>query len=215
MKNKGLVLGSVVFLFIAFIGGVIFYKKSEESKLESMAGKGNEAPFVREHSPKFGKNQNDVTVVEFLDPECESCKTFHPAVKKVLSEYNDEISLVVRYIPNHKNSRYVIKILEAAKKQGKYKEALDVIFENQHIWGNSKSPKPQLIWGYMPSVGLDIAKLRKDFEDKEILSNLNIDINDAKVLGVRGTPTIFVNGKKLEKLSYQALLDMVEVQIYK
>ena len=44
---------------------------------------------------------------------------------------------------------------------------------------------------------------------------LNLDRKDASTLGVRGTPSFFVNGKKLRELSHKALLDLVESEIYK
>jgi protein-disulfide isomerase len=156
-----------------------------------------------------------VSVVEFLDPECGSCAAFHPIMKKVLSDYEDEIEVVVRYMANHKNSGNVIQILEAARKQGKYKETLDAVFASQPIWGQHGNPKPHLIWNYIVQVpGLDIEQLRSNLNDASVNEYMKTDMQDAKALQVTGTPTIFVNGKKLENLTYKALNDLVESELY-
>ena len=214
MKNKGIVIGSILALVGLFIGATSFYNNSQSEALESMSQ--NEAPFVRPHSMILGENKRDITVVEFLDPECEACGYFHGAVNAMYKEYYEDIRLVVRYLDNHKNSKYAVKILESARKQDKYKEVLDIIFATQGIWAQHGNPRPELIWQHLPRVeGLDIQKLRADFDTINVDSMLSQDRSDAAKLKVRGTPSFFVNGKKLEKLSAQGLMDLVESEIYK
>lgn len=215
MKNKKIVLFSIILLLAGFIVSTIFYQKSEEKKVEKLAASNIGIPFEREHSPKFGQNKNNVAIVEFLDPACETCSAFHPIIKKVFNEYEKETKLVIRYIDNHKNSKFAIRLLEAARKQGKFKEALEVIFKYQQKWADPHNPKPQLLWDFLPEAGLDMTKLKSDFDSNPIDRKLNFDRIDAAILGVRGTPTLFVNGKKLSTLSYKALLDLVESEIYK
>ena len=215
MKNLKVVIFTVVGFIVAFIAGSFIYEKSMSSKLDSISG-ADGAPFVREHSPKFGKNGKNVTVVEILDPECGACAVFYPVVEKILDDYGDDIELVIRYMPNHTNSKDVIKILEASRMQGKYKETLDIIFDSQQTWGKYGDPKPDLIWDYVKLIdGLDIEKLKIDMEDEKILKIINIDTEDVNKLGVTGTPTFFVNKKKLEKLSYKDLDELVRSEISK
>lgn len=214
MKNKSIVVISLLVLVGLFIGALSFYKSNESSKLEKFASSGE--PFVRPHSPTFGDNKKNVTVVEFLDPECEACGYFHGPVKAMFKEYYQDIKLVVRYLDNHKNSRFAIKLLETGKLQGKYKEVLDVIFTTQGKWAQHNNEKPQLLWQFLSEIeGLDFEKFKNDFKNIDVDEALSLDRKDAKTLGVRGTPTFFVNGKKLERLSQQALFDLVESEIYK
>ncbi|MFA6789236.1 MAG: thioredoxin domain-containing protein [Arcobacteraceae bacterium] len=218
MKNKSVVVFALVSAIVIFIAATYAYKTVESKKLEEKISSVNlnAAPYVREHSMKFGQNEKNVIVVEFLDPECGSCAAFHPAVKKVLHDYNKEIQLVVRYMPNHKNASMVVKILEAARKQGKYEETLNMVFASQNIWGEHGNPKPHLLWNYIVQIeGLDITKLREDMNDPKFVEMMEIDMQDAKELGVTGTPTFFVNGKKLDDLSFKALNALVEAEIYK
>ncbi|MFA7091609.1 MAG: thioredoxin domain-containing protein [Arcobacteraceae bacterium] len=218
MKNKSVVVFALVSAIVIFIAATYAYKTVESKKLEEKISSVNlnAAPYVREHSMKFGQNEKNVIVVEFLDPECGSCAAFHPAVKQVLHDYNKEIQLVVRYMPNHKNAPMVVKILEAARKQGKYEETLNMVFASQNIWGEHGNPKPHLLWNYIVQIeGLDITKLREDMNDPKFVEMMEIDMQDAKELGVTGTPTFFVNGKKLDDLSFKALNALVEAEIYK
>ena len=215
MKNKKVVLLSIVLLILGFIAVSMFYQKSEDKKTQKMASDSSGAPFEREHSPKFGENDNNVVIVEFLDPECEACGAFHPIIKKVFNEYEKETKLVIRYLDNHTNSKFVVRILEASRKQGKFKKTLDVVFKYQPKWADHYNPKPQLLWDFLPEAGLDMIKLKNDFENNSIDEILNLDRMDATKLRVRGTPTFYVNGKKLPTLSYKSLLDLVESEIYK
>ena len=63
----------------------------------------------------MGPDDAKVVLVEFLDPECEACRAFHPFVKQLMADYSGKIKLVVRYAPFHGSSKYVVRVLEAAR----------------------------------------------------------------------------------------------------
>lgn len=215
MQNKKLVLGSLIGFIILFIGLAIFYKDSEAKKDEKTVF-GKSDLLQREHSIKFGENKKNISVVEFVDPECESCALFHPILRKLYKEYHEDILLVVKYIPNHKNSEFAIKILEASREQNKYEEVLDIIFEKQALWAQHNNEKPELLWEFLSIIpDLDINKLKEDFKNPKIDKLIDMDKKDSQQLDVRGTPTIFVNGKRLVSLSQKDLFDLVESEIYK
>ena len=215
MQNKKLVVISLFVLVITFLGLTYFYKNSQNSK-EALIVSSNKVSLVKEHSMSFGDNKKNIEVVEFLDPECESCALFHPIMRKVYKEHYSDIKLVVRYLANHKNSKFAVKILEASRQQNKYEEVLSVIFEKQQIWAQHNNEKPELLWTYLEQIeGLNIDKLKEDMKNPKIDEILDIDAKDASALNVRGTPTIFVNSKKLVRLSEKDLFDLVESEIYK
>ena len=124
MQNKKLVLGSLLTLIILFMGSAFFYKSSETKK-EEVAVSSRADSLIAEHSIKLGENKKNISIVEFLDPECESCALFHPIIRKLYKEYHEDIQIVTRYLANHKNSKFAIKILEASREQGKYEEVLE------------------------------------------------------------------------------------------
>jgi protein-disulfide isomerase len=215
MQNKKLVLGSLVVLVLLFVGLGYFYKSSETKK-EEVATLSKSSSLIRDHSIKFGDNKKNISVVEFLDPECESCALFHPIMRKVYKEYHEDIQVVVRYLANHKNSKFAIKILEASREQNKYEEVLSVIFEKQPLWAQHNNEKPELLWEFLAVIpDLDINKLKEDSKNPEIDKIMDIDTSDARELNVRGTPTVFVNEKRLSVLSQKDLFDLVEAEIYK
>ena len=215
MQNKNLVIITTFILVILFIGLAYFYKNSQSNN-ETLNIPNNGASLEKGHSISFGENKKNIVVVEFLDPECESCAIFHPIVKKLFKEYYSDIKLVVRYLANHKNSKFAIKILEAAREQNKYNEVLAVIFEKQSLWAQHNNEKPELLWTFLSEiVDLNIDKLKEDMNNPKIDQIIDIDAKDAKAYNVRGTPTIFVNEKKLDTLSQKELFDLVENEIYK
>jgi protein-disulfide isomerase len=214
MQNKNIVIVSL-FIVVALFGCLIYFYKSTQKEVVALPL--DMAPsLVRDYSVSFGENRKNIIVVEFLDPECESCALFHPMVKKVFKEYHTDIKLVIKYLPNHKNSKFATKILEASREQHKYNEVLSMIFEKQPLWAQHNNEKPELLWELLTAIpNLDIAKLKNDMNNPKYDEIINTDTSDARKLGVRGTPTIFVNGVELKTLSTKALFDLVEAEIYK
>ena len=212
MKNKTyLVIGTVALLLGAFLLGFKIYKDQEKERLSFISQK-DFATFVRDHSAKKGPEKPQVYLVEFLDPECESCRQFHSVVDKLLEDYKDKVQFVVRYAPFHGNSIFAIKILEAARKQNKYWETLDILFRRQPEWGGHHAPRPELIWDYLPEVGLNVDQIKQDLNDIATDELIKQDQLDGQILNVRGTPTFFVNGKASE-LGYEELKGAIEAEL--
>ncbi len=213
MKSKlWLVLGTVGLLAVLFFVGSNFYKNQQSEKINNLA-QDNRALFERPYSQSIGSTMSRVTLVEFLDPECEACSAFYPYVKSILKEFEGSIRFVVRYAPFHQNSKQAIKILEAAAKQGKYWETMEVFFKNVPEWGDHHDPKPELLWTYLPALGLDVDKIKKDMEDPEILNIIEQDISDGLKLGVRRTPTFFINGKPLKEFGFEQLKEQIKSEL--
>ncbi|MDX4012221.1 thioredoxin domain-containing protein [Aliarcobacter skirrowii] len=217
MQNKKLVLSTLVAVIAFFVGFSFFYKNDSKSTQNIAVENINEL-LVRDYSYKMGDNSKNISVVEFLDPECESCAIYSTVVKRLYKEYYGDIQIVIKYLDNHKNSRFTIQILEAARVQGKYEEVLDMMFEKHSLWAShyASVDKPELLWQFLKDIpNLDIDKLKEDMKNPKIDEIIKQDREDANALGVRGTPTIFVNGKQLQELSQKALFDLVEKEIYK
>ncbi|WP_408095849.1 DsbA family protein [Peredibacter sp. HCB2-198] len=213
MKNKiMIVLIALMSLAIVFMVGTKLYKGKEQERLSFMA-KEDFSTFVRDYSPRLGRADAKVYVVEFLDPECESCREFYPSTKMLLEEYEGKIQLVVRYAPFHGNSVFIIKILEAARKQNRYWETLETLFRYQPEWGNHHHPRPELVWNYLPEAGVNVEQIKKDMEDPAIQSMIEQEIADGRALNVQATPTFFVNGRPLERFGYEGLKELVESTI--
>lgn len=213
MKNRMyLIFVAVVGLIVLFFAASEKFHSAEMRRLDFLSHEKAEL-FVRAHSPVKGEKEAKIFVTEFLDPECESCRKMNPFVNKLLEDHKGKVKVVVRYLPLHRNSKFAIKVLEAARKQGKYWETLETLFKHQPDWGNHHSPRPDLIWVYLPFVGVDVDKVKRDMNDPEIEKMIEQDQSDAKTLGVRGTPTFFVNGKPLPAFGPEALKQAVQKEI--
>jgi len=218
MKNKNLVVISLLVLITLFVGGSYAFKSSQEKKVQAVTSSIDykKEPFIRDYSPSFGDNEKEIYVVEYIDPECESCALFNNIVKDFYRQYYKDIKLVIRYLANHKNSAYAISILEAAREQNKYLEVLDLIYTKQPLWAQHNNEKPELLMEFLKEInGLNMQKLKADMENPDIKRRINLDLVDAQMLQVRGTPTIFINGKRLSTLSADALENLYISEAYK
>lgn len=199
-------------LIVAFVFGSSYYKGKKAARYGFLAQE-NASLFVRDHSPVQGSDEAKVYLVEFMDPACETCAAFSPFVKEMMSANPGKIKLVLRYAPFHEGADYFVKILEAARKQGKYWETLEVMYASQPYWASHHNPQPQQIWQFLPQAGLDLEQIRKDMNDPAIAKILEQDMADAKALEVRKTPGYFVNGKPLQSFGAQQLWQLVQAEI--
>ena len=202
MKNKLFVLGALGIAVFAFI----FLKALPERPVASQSKPPPPASvFVRSHNPVFGNALGRVTVVEWFDPECESCRMIHPTFKKIVNDYKDRVRFVLRYMPYHGNSMYAASALEEARELGKFDEALDLLFEKQPEWGDHHQPRPELIPDYLASLGIPREKLEKEYLLKKHSEKIRLDESDGNAAGVRGTPTFFINERMVPALGEEPL----------
>ncbi len=210
---KYAVFGSAcLILVLSFIVGSNYYKEQQVEKYGFMAEKNAEL-FVREHSQTRGSDDAKVYLVEFMDPACETCAAFAPFIKKIMAANPGKIKLVIRYAPFHDGADNFVKILEAAKMQGKYWETLDVMFRSQNIWASHHNYQPQRLWEVLPRAGVDIEQIRKDMHDPAIAKIIEQDMADVKALNVKKTPGYFVNGKPLQVFGYQQLHQLIQSEL--
>ena len=232
MKREYKILGAIaIVVIIGALVGAGLYRKSVQN--ERVGGgntnSGNKSALlletlVRPDSPVLGAADAPVTLVEFLDPECESCAAFSPAVKKIMSQYDGKVRLVVRYMPLHPNSLRAATLTEAAGEQGKYWQMQELLFQKQPEWGTKHGPSSAaaqppdinaLFEKYAMELGLDLAKVTSAVKENRFQAKLERDLKDGQALGVRQTPTIFVNGRKLTRLNESDLRAMIDEELKK
>lgn len=205
-------------IVIAAIMGTSYYRKSKQAERTSSEP---DSRLVRPDSPTLGPANAPVTLVEFLDPECESCRAFNPVIKQMLKEYEGRLRLVVRYMPLHPNSRLAAAFTEAAGEQGKYWEMQEILFQRQPEWGErhgQPAPTPQetptvLFERYATGIGLDLEKVRNSVAQNKFAAKIERDLRDGQSLGVSRTPTFFVNGRRLMRFSREDLKSLIEEEL--
>lgn len=145
----------------------------------------------------------DVTFVEFLDFECEACGAAYPYIESLREEFGDRVTFVMRYfpLPSHNNSQNAAVAVEAAAQQDQLEPMYKRMFETQAQWGESGESQAALFRTFAEELGLDMAQFDADVADPATLERVLSDFEDGRLLGVQGTPTIFVNDQKLELTS--------------
>jgi protein-disulfide isomerase len=207
--KKLLFLGSAAVLIM-----VLFTVLSNQAqKANSTLSAEQEALLIREDSPTRGPAEAPVTFVEFLDPECESCRAAYPIVEQILADYEGQIRYVVRYFPNHNNSILAISATEAAGEQGMYWEMQETLFENQLEWGEQSLPQLDLILGYAADLGLDMDQFTASLTNPDYVAKAQRDRQDGVALGVRGTPTFFVNGQAVFGMDESMLRQLIDAAL--
>ena len=207
--KKTLFISAAVILLLAFVGGAIFYGTQKTEQAGQLAYE-NKSALVREHSRVLGHADARVEIVEFIDPACGTCRHFYPLVKEMLAAHPDRIRLVLRYAPFHQNADYVVALVEAAGKQGKYWETLEALLAAQDGWVMNHAVQPEQVWRHVEGLGLDLAQLRSDMDAPEIARLIAQDLEDVNALKITQTPEFFVNGKPLPSFGYEPLKKLVD-----
>lgn len=161
------------------------------------------------NAPVLGEADAPVTIAIFDDFECPYCAKSVPLVKQVLDKYPGRVKLVFKNFPlsSHRNARNAAVTALAANRQGKFWELHDLLFENY----NSLNPKK--IADLAALTGLDMAQLQKDLADPQLNALLNRDVSEGTAIGVRGTPTIYINGRLLPERSMAGFSRLIEEEL--
>jgi protein-disulfide isomerase len=197
----------VAVLLVAAVWMLLFNSKATQPSQPVLTT--NAAALASEHSPMLGAANAKVHIVEFLDPACETCATFYPFVKQMLADNPDEIRLSIRHVPFHQGSEYVVRLLEASRKQDKYWQTLEALLASQAQWAPHHTVQPDLVGPAIAGVGLNTDQLMADMDAPEVGQRMQRDIDDARALKVTATPEYFVNGRPLPSFGLQQLQDLV------
>jgi protein-disulfide isomerase len=212
--KKFTVIGLVTIVALFFYLGMSTYTSRVQTAQEVQV-KAEQIRLVRFHSPVFGPQNAPVTIVEFFDPACETCRAFYPIVKNLMAQYPKDVRLVIRYAPLHQGSDRVVKLLESSKSQGKYQEVLEAVLAAQPAWADHGQPNIEIAFKAAEQAGLDITKARQDIEKPGMQSLLQQDIEDLTALQVTKTPTFFVNGRSLPSFGPDQLAALVAEEVAK
>ena len=158
-------------------------------------------------SPAKGPDTAKVTIVEFSDYQCPFCSQAEGLVNQVIEAYPRDVRLVFKQFPLtsiHPQAMPASKAALAAGRQGKFWEMHKLIFENQRALAPGKFTE------FAEQLQLDVPQFQKDMESPEIAAQIQKEMQEAKAADVTGTPTIFVNGKRLMNRSFDGFKQMIE-----
>jgi protein-disulfide isomerase len=209
MSKKAIFISVAGILLLAFVMASVIYR-NHQSALQSASGGRDQGIAERQGAPVKGPMDASVTIVEFFDPACGTCADFYPLVKKLIDQYPGKVRVMMRYAPLHTGSDEVVKMLEAAHLQGKFFQALELLFDNQQRWVVNHVSQPVSARGILNGLALDHERLTTDLNQPEVTRTIQQDVQDGNALGVKATPEFFVNGRPLPSFGYEQLARLVK-----
>lgn len=205
-------------LLIAIFISILNRPEPANPSADGASGPGSETvPLVQENSHVLDDaGEGAPVLVEFLDFECEACGAVYPVIEEIRKEYAGKITYVPRYfITNHTNSMNAAIAVEAASQQGKFEEMYQKLFESQAEWAEQQDSQADKIRSYAEELGIDMTAFDKAVADPATQARVEEDNNAGMSLGVRGTPTFFLNGELLQPQTITDITDALDAAIAK
>lgn len=168
-----------------------------------------------DHAPTMGPRDAKVHIVEFLDPACGACAAFYPHVKKLVEAHPGKVRLTIRHVLFHDGSEHAVRMLEAARAQGKYWELLEALLARNGHWVVQQRVDPQRLAAVLPAAGMEFERTRRDMDTPEVVRRINQDMRTADALKIDRTPAFFVNGRPLRRLGVEELQGLVADELRK
>lgn len=143
--------------------------------------------------PAWGNKNAPVTLVVFSDFECPYCSKVVPTLHKIQDAYKDKVRIVWRNfpLPFHHSAGLAAEAALAAHAQGKFWQYHDKLFENQRTLDQASLER------YAEQLGLDMASFKQALQDHRYQAAVQKDVAYGNSLGGMGTPTVFINGRKI------------------
>ena len=193
------------------VGSLLFKNKGTPSG--QLANTSTEAALASDQAPTLGDASAKVHIVEFLDPACETCAQFYPLVKQLVADNPGQVRASLRHVAFHDGSDYVVRVLEASRKQDKYWPTLEAVLASQAKWAPNHTAQPDLVLQAIAGVGLNMSQLMTDMNAPDVAQRVERDRNDAIAMKVTATPEYFVNGRPLPSFGDQQLLSLVREEL--
>ena len=158
-----------------------------------------------EGSPYKGNADAPIVIVVFTDYQCPYCSRLSPILDQVIENNKGMVKVVTKNfpLPMHGFARNAAAAALAAHKMGKFWEFHKALYENSYQLSEKK------LLEIATGLGLDPDKFKQEMESKEIRKKIDRDIMEAEDAGATGTPTVFVNGRKLRNRSLEGFQDII------
>jgi protein-disulfide isomerase len=146
-----------------------------------------------ENAPLRGPSRAPVTIVLFSDFECPFCVKAETTLRSLEAANPGKVRVAFRHrpLPMHPHARLAAKASVAAERQGRFWEYHDVLLAHRDAL------EREALERYADELGLNHVRFVKDLDDPEIDARVTSDERQAETLGVKGTPTAFVNGRRI------------------
>lgn len=142
-------------------------------------------------------NPEGVVLMVYADFQCPACATEHMIMSQAWSRIADRVQLVFRHYPltsAHRHAWTAALYAEAAGRQGQFWEMADLLFANQTYWAGLGDVAATFD-GYLAELGIDIEQAHNAMASSDLQNKVRNDQRGGTRAGVRGTPTLFIDGR--------------------
>jgi len=220
MNRRFIVVGAAALGLAGFAGGAwVIRDRRARDAADAADARAARVPDLLDRlappsAPVLGPADAPVTLVEFFDPSCEACRAFHPVLGELRERYPQQLRIVLRYATLHQGSDEAVAILEAARRQNLFEPVLNALLESQPTWALHDGPRLEVAWAAAAAVGLDISNRDVELQSPGTVLILRQNAEDVQALGIRATPTFFLDGRELREVrNFQSLIDSVAAAV--
>lgn len=159
-----------------------------------------------------GPDDAKVTMVMITDFQCPFCKRVQKTIRALERRYGDDLRIVVKHnpLPFHKRARAAALAVEAAREQDKFWELHDLLYEHNRALSDADLRK------WAKEAGCDVPRFERDLAASAARRRIDDDIELARRVGARGTPSFFINGRYIAgaalQTSFEAMIDEALVE---
>jgi protein-disulfide isomerase len=207
----------VIVVAVAIAGGAAVYFSRQPDQVANTPGTPGTTLKNTGGGHFRGPENAKVTLVEFGDYQCPSCKAYHPLVLEALSRYPQDVRLEFHHYPLvsiHANSMAASLAVEAAGEQGKYWEMHDLLFEHQDEWAKSPNPEPDFI-ALAQRLALNQNAFMQAMRSPQLQDRVLQDVVRAQQANVEAVPSFFIDGQKQNlQPSITAFVDTIESHLH-
>jgi protein-disulfide isomerase len=173
-------------------GEVLAELKQKEAQNQPLSMEARER-IAAKGAPGFGPDDAKVTIVEFSDFECPFCTRAAEVVKQVRARYGDKVRFVFRQfpLPSHSRAHLAAQASLAAQEQGKFWEFHDLMFANQ------RELSRESLESYAKQTSMNLAAFERALDAQSYKAAVDRDLGLGESVNVSGTPTVFINGKRV------------------
>lgn len=181
----------------------------DETPLDKLTKVDNPEQYIRSHDAVLGADNAPITILEFVDFECDYSRGAYSVMKSVAQKYNLVVRVVFKHLPMeqlHSGAEIAASAAACAKAQGKFWEYHDLLFERKKL-------DPASLLGYAQELKLNTSQFNLCLTENKFEKDIAQDMLDAAQLDLKGTPTYIVNGYKIEGALTGELWDKVILEL--
>ena len=204
-----IIVGLVAALAIG--GGTIFYRAKLAANPPLKISKEDDS---KETGHVLGPPGAVVTLEEYGDFQCPPCGKLSEPINQLQKKHNLRVIFREFPLPMHAHAREAACAAEAAGLQGRFWQMHDLLFREQQVWTNSTDARG-LFNAYAGMLQIDLDRFKRDMDSPEVLLKVDTDQQRGAQIGVRTTPTIFLNNQAVppEQLKPENFSEYVETTL--